>query len=510
MTATPADPAALTAYPSDETVPSRDQEHASAARRVIRNALALSFARPFTWLSAAGLTVLLPGYLGDVNLGKINAAFAFADWCGLLVSLGITTYLTKEVARQKAKPGDLILNALVLRMALAFIVGLGAIGVAGLVTDDWLSRQLLYLLSIHMMLTVIGGVLTGALQGMQQMRSVATIDAFSKLALLSLVAIFLFEGFGVRSVAVAYIVSDLIAISCLIWAVKRIGGLAGSINLHSWKTLMTGGLPFFVWEVALLTYARVDVILLSALATSAVLGWYYAAYRIISLPLFLPVILMTAIFPALSASVHDSRLFNLLCRRGVVVAALTTVPLAFGLMLLADKVIDLFGYPASFSNSVAPIALLAAGLPLVAVNMIIAPALSALDRQRSWALLGVGAAVLNPLINLLAIPITDREFGNAAIGAAAVTTCTEIYLLAGGLILLPRGVLDGSTLAGVLKCLLAGLIMSTVLWLAKDFSIFVLVPIGALVYGLAVLFFRAVTLGELRQARAYLRGPVEV
>jgi hypothetical protein len=106
--------------------------------------------------------------------------------------------------------------------------------------------------------------------------------------------------------------------------------------------------------------------------------------------------------------------------------------------------------------------------------------------------------------------LTDREFGNAAIGAAAVTTCTEVYLLAGGLMLLPRGVLDVSTLAGVLKCLIAGLVMAAVIWLGSDLSIFVLIPVGAIVYGLAALFLKAVTLDDLRQARAYLRAPVEV
>src|SRR5918993_984970 len=61
--------------------------------RIVGNALALILARPLTWLSTIGLTILLPRYLGDVNLGKFNLAFVFADWCGLLVSLGISRYL---------------------------------------------------------------------------------------------------------------------------------------------------------------------------------------------------------------------------------------------------------------------------------------------------------------------------------------------------------------------------------------------------------------------------------
>ena len=46
---------------------------------MIRNAFALGLARPFTWLSATGLTILIPRFLGDSNVGKMNAAFAFAE-----------------------------------------------------------------------------------------------------------------------------------------------------------------------------------------------------------------------------------------------------------------------------------------------------------------------------------------------------------------------------------------------------------------------------------------------
>jgi hypothetical protein len=70
--------------------------------------------------------------------------------------------------------------------------------------------------------------------------------------------------------------------------------------------------------------------------------------------------------------------------------------------------------------------------------------------------------------------------------------------------------LDASTFAGVLKCLLAGLLMAAVLWAANDLSIFILVVLGGVVYGLALVLLRAITLGDVRQARTYLRGPVEV
>ncbi len=483
----------------------RRDERASAGGRIVRNAIALGIARPLTWISTIGLTILLPRYLGDVNLGKMNFAFAFADWCGLFASMGISTFLTKEVARRTAgASGALVLNALLVRLALALGIGGVAAVLASFMGYDDLTRQLIYLLTAHMLLMVLSGVFIGALQGAQQLRVVAFVDAVSKLVQLGLVALALVRGYGPLGVAVAWIVSDLFAIAWYFLAVRRYVPLRGPVSPGTWRALFVGGMPFLVWETALLTYARVDVLILAAFATDAVLGWYSAAYRIISIPLFVPAVLMTVTFPALSAATGDSRLFNTIARRAVQVIALTTVPMALGLMVVSGQLIQLFGYPESFANSVIPIALLSVSLPLVGVNMIVGSVLNARDRQRQWALAGVAAAVFNPALNFIAIPYTQTHFGNGAIGAAAVTSLTEVFLLCAGQVLLPRGVFDRATLIGALKCLLAGVIMAAVVWVARDLPLLLTIPLGAVVYGGATLLLGTVSLGDLRRVRQYV------
>jgi O-antigen/teichoic acid export membrane protein len=343
---------------------------------------------------------------------------------------------------------------------------------------------------------------------MQQLRAVAVIDAAAKLSLVAFVCLFLFGGLRTSEVAAAYILSDLLSIAALIWTLSRTAGLSGPIDLRSWFGLLKGGLPFLVWEASLLTYARIDVVMLAFFAPSSVLGWYYAAYRIMSIPLFLPSILMTVTFPALSASVKQRDTFNAIARGGVQATVFISVPMALGLMLLSGKLIDLFGYADGFHNAVVPMALLSVGLPLVAANMIIAPALAALDKQRQWGVAGVGAAVLNPLVNLVAIPYTQREFGNGGIGAAAITTLTEVYLLGIALWLLPSGVLHRSTLKHCGKSLVAGLAMAAALLIGLPLSLFVLVPLGAAVYAGVSLVLGNLSIADLRRLRDLLPSGV--
>src|SRR5215216_6733391 len=177
-----------------ETTVTQGAEETSAGRRILGNFVALSAVRPLTWLSTIGLTILLPRYLGDVNLGKLNFAFLFADWCGLLASFGVATYLTKAVAQRREAAPTIVLNAVVLRLVLVVVIGAVAMIAASLLSYDALTRHLVFLLTAHVLLTVFMGVLFGALQGIEQMRIVAVIDAAMKVLQVALIAFVLLRG----------------------------------------------------------------------------------------------------------------------------------------------------------------------------------------------------------------------------------------------------------------------------------------------------------------------------
>ena len=430
----------------------------------------------------------------------MNLAFAFADWCGLVASFGIATYLAKEVAQRRNEASTIVLNAVVVRLVLSVVVGALAGALAIQLGFDALTRDLVLLLTAHMLLMVFLGALIGALQGIQQLRVVALVDAVSKILLLGLVAVVLLRGHGALAVAAAYVASDIVAVVWLLFAVRKRVGFAGPVTFRAGRAILRGGIPFLVWETALLTYARVDILILSVFAEDAVLGWYGAAYRIIAIPLVVPTVLMTVMFPAFAAAARNESLFNSMARRSVMIAALATVPMAFGLMALTGNLIDLFGYPVEFVNSITPTVILAASLPLVGINMIIGAILGAKDRQRQWAIAAVVAAVLNVALNLVAIPFTQDHWDNGAIGAAFVTSLTEVFLLGAGQYLMPKGILDRRTFVGALKCLAVGALMGGVIWLLRDLPIVLTVPLGAAMFGAGVVLTGTLSRAEIREA----------
>jgi O-antigen/teichoic acid export membrane protein len=474
-------------------------------RHLIRSVFALGIAQIVTWLSTAVLAVVLPRYLGDVNLGKLAFALAITSLAGLAADLGIGTYLTKEIARSPERASTLTTNALAMRIPLILLATGLAIGVVGISDrDDVLTAQIVYALCGMMAFVALGNVVGGALQGLQRIRVLAVSSVLPKVTLAAATVVILSLGGGALEFATASAVTSSFGILVGGWVLFRRAPLTMHFDWKLWRSIFLGGLPFFVWQAALLVYGQIDTVMLSFMAEDAVVGWYAAAYRLISMPVFVPTIVMMVVFPALSAATSDPQAYRNIAQRAVRSIALISVPMALGIMLLADKIIGVFGYPAGFQNSIWPMLLLAPHIPLAGIDMMIGTVLNTRDRQRQWALTGVTAAVLNPLVNLVAIPLTQSLYGNGAIGAAAVTTLTEVFMMVVGLRLLPGGVFDRSTVTDGLKCVLAGLIMSVVVYLNRDLPIAVPVVLGVLVYGGACWALGALSLRDLHEVRVQL------
>jgi hypothetical protein len=108
------------------------------------------------------------------------------------------------------------------------------------------------------------------------------------------------------------------------------------------------------------------------------------------------------------------------------------------------------------------------------------------------------------MTNLIAIPIAQAHFGNGAIGAAAVTTATEVFMMTMGLRLLPRGIFGWSTMVQIGRCLGAAVLMTVVVFPMRHFPVAVTVAAGGFTYIVAALILQAVSIADLRQVAHYL------
>jgi O-antigen/teichoic acid export membrane protein len=265
------------------------------------------------------------------------------------------------------------------------------------------------------------------------------------------------------------------------------------LNLHFFNAvrcqrLVLAGLPFVASGLALSIYGSIDNIILGFLSRPAVVGWYGAAYTIISVPVFIPSLMAAPLLPALSRQADDMKSFRQTTTHALTAVLFTVVPICAVTIAMAPTVPTVLHWTADFKNSVPLMQILALHQPMVGWNMMLVTALIALHGERNWLRVTFILAILNPASNLVLIPVFERYCHNGAIGASIATVGTEVLSTIGVLLLLPRGVIDKRIVFLAVRVVLVAVCLGLVVGLLRPVSAPAAVLMGCLVYaGLGVL-----------------------
>jgi O-antigen/teichoic acid export membrane protein len=392
-----------------------------------------------------------------------------------------------------------------MRLPLVLVASAGSLLAAHVLGWDEQTMLLVYLSCFGIALSAVSGVTLGALQGLQQMRSLASAGVLAKVLTLGLAGFVVARDLGLLALVVAGLAAATVGGVWNVIDLVRGGGIGGRIDLSRWRPILLASMPFFIWQSALLVYGQIDILLLSVLSTEAAIGWYAAAYRIISIPAFVPTIICGALFPALSwAARHDAAEFGRLARRGMNNVLILTLPMALGTIAIAAQLVDFLQLSSGFRNAVPLIVVLALHIPMVAASMVVGYVLNARSQQRTWALVAVGAAVLNPGLNWLLIPYFESTMANGAIGAAVGTVLTEMFMLGAGLWLARSVGFNRSNVGFALRCLIASLVMVGAVLLLVGLPLPLTVALGGAVYLVLSFALGTVSVRDLQQVRAFV------
>jgi O-antigen/teichoic acid export membrane protein len=479
----------------------RGRSDASPVRSVASGAVLLLSAQPLTWATSILAIIFVPRYLGDLALGQYTLGMTLSTLAGPVVSLGLLEYLSRSLAsRSKAAPREATLAwalmtvaACVVSVVLALVAWLTRLQVGGPVV-------LLVALGT-IVLTPTQGLLLTVLRGQERMGRFAAVSSISAAASALVPIGVLVAGGGLNGFALSNLVVSLVAL-IVAWRTSGISLPRVRMTPRALWALLPAGLPFFGWNLTMQFYGQIDRILMGFLAPVQVVGWYAAAVRIIGIPIFVPMLIVTPLFPALTRCRDDRAVFRRTLNASLRATLLTTAPFCAATAAAAPAIPNFVGWPAEFNAASVPMTILAPNLTLVAVDMMLGTALMALGRERLWLLVGVLAAIVNPTLNLISIPFAQATWGNGGIGASTVTVITELVMMCGALILMPRGLIDRGFAKTALGTVLAGAVFVVVTRALLGLGValpFALAP-GGLAYVIATLLVRALTPDELRQA----------
>lgn len=428
--------------------------------RVMRNILALLISQVGTWSSTFVLTLVVPPYLGVKLYGLYSFVGSYAGLFTIGMVLGTTTYLTWRTAREPEVASQLLVNTMVMQLPLWALWSAAALLILPRFDGRSLTLALLVCVQGATLCSILAGSCIASLAGFQIMRVPAFIGAATALcsAIGSVVCVKLHASVvQLAAFGVLVALGNLLVI--MTYTHRRIR-LVARLSSRLWLTIIAGGLPFLTWSIVLQVYGYSDVLLLKLLAGDSQVGWYAAANRLASIPVFFPNIVVTALLPALARERDGaSPNFRMLASRAIRGVTAISLPAAAGTVLLAPFLVSLLHYPSSFEQVGPLVAILGINMPLVAIDMVMGTVLIAVGKQKMWTVVGAVAMVLNPALNFWAIPFSQHRFGNGAIGASIVTVATELLMLVGAMLLRPHGVLSRHDMFYIARSMLAVAVM---------------------------------------------------
>lgn len=433
---------------------------AEVSKSVSRNFSVMFGAQIITWLSGFLLLYFLPRYLGAEDFGRLYLALSIQMILGLLIDFGGNYLIPKEVARSE-KIGTSILSSYLILRLLLWVVSIGTVIIVSTLLG---YSDYVYLLVIILAVSKLweGGstALNSYFQGIERMEYPSIGKIFERIFVAIFAVAALLLGGDSLTIAVILTLGALLNLLVIAWFAR------GFVKV-SWKFdkqvfgLFKSGMPYFLFSVFSVIYYRIDAIMISAITSETVSGWYGGAFRFFDIVMVLPIIYITAIFPVFSRFWNDKNgVLEKSVSESLRLMILVGIPIAILIYLFSSSIIDFFMGLNGYTPSVLILKIFALSIPIVYVDVILGSAiLGATDKQKSWTLVGFLAIFVNISINLFLIPYTQSAYGNGGIGAAIATLVTELFVMAFAISLLPTSYLASFKLSYLYKPLISSLFM---------------------------------------------------
>jgi O-antigen/teichoic acid export membrane protein len=406
-------------------------------------------------------------YLGAELFGALSLALAFNGMFGIISDLGLSTLTVREVARDKSLVGKYIGNTAVMRAILATLT-FGMIAIFAVLFGY--SQQTVLIICIVALSVVASSFVAmynAAFQAFEIMKYISIGLILNSVLFLSGVAIAAELGLGVLVFASLYVIVAAIVLFYS-WAVYhwKIGPTRLEIDRAFWRSATQMALPFALTSIFVTIFYWIDSIFLSVFKGVEVVGWYNAAYRLMTVLLIVPQVVNIAVLPVMSRFYAEAKASQLLTRdiffRYMV---LIGVPMGIAVTFLADEIIVLIFGP-GYTESILALQILVWSSFFIFLASPFSRFLESSNLQLTITKVAIICMVENVALNLILIP----PFGLVA--ASAVTVATEaigflLLLYASGAI--TKESVSRSVTAAI-KTAAAGALMAVVVLGFQSFS----------------------------------------
>lgn len=395
----------------------------SKIRVVFKNISWLTMSQIINSVCAFFWTIFIARYLDVEKYGIISFSISFTGIAIILIDFGMTTYVTREISRDKTKLSEYV----GLVSPLKFILS---------VTVFFLSAILLYFLGynsatiyvtlifiIEMVLMSFTQFINGVFQAYEELKyqSIGCLINCGLLMISILITVKL--NLGVFAIAISYVIGYTGFLGFMsIKYLQKFKLPKPEFNLKKALNTIKNALPFGVTNLFNTIYFWMNTVMLSGMAGDYETGIYKAVFNIIMVFTTLFSVYQLVLFPVMSRFFVDQKeLIQRSYEKSVKYLLAITLPICTGIFIYAKPVILLI-YNKSYEDAVLPLKISIWTVAILFLNGITMLVLNAINRERKVTAIYLTGAGVNIVLNILLIP-------KYSYNGSAIATLISVFLI---------------------------------------------------------------------------------
>ncbi|MBS0418904.1 MAG: oligosaccharide flippase family protein [Proteobacteria bacterium] len=425
-----------------------DSQPAPAAR-VLRNTSLLVIAQVIVTPLSILINAVAGRTLGAASFGLLYQALTFSSLVFLFVEWGQSNVLTGRVARQQTAAGELLGSGILLRVTAAAAALVIVPLVCALVGYD---REFLVVLELAMLaatFATVSAACQDVFRGYERTDFAAASYVGWQLLSAAVVIPTLLAGGGLRGLLVAQVSCAAFGMLFVLKMLPRMQVPKLVVRRAVARELFRSGHPFILFGLVILLQPMVDAAMLSKFAAPASMGWYAAARKLVGILIFPASALIAALYPTLCRLYAENRnAWRKTAGDALFGVSLVVIPVALGCGLFPEVGVAIFGQR-DFGPAADDLRLLAPFVFLVYFSMVIGSCLVSSGRQNGWTVVQLGSVVISAALDPPLISWFQAHYANGGLGVCTAAVISEVLMVTGGFLLLPKGILASIPRASV-------------------------------------------------------------
>lgn len=362
-------------------------------------------------------------YLGPQQFGIISYAIAFVSLFSVFSSLGMNSIVVRDLVRDRTKSNEILGSAFALQFSGSIVAFIATLLTVSWIRPDDATTKLVVAI-VGMTLTFkAADVIRYWFESIVQSRYVVVVDNGVFLMAASLRVVLILSGAPMMAfVWIVFAEAVLVFVGLLYvyaWRGRVIS--AWRARREQMKRLIRESWSLIVSGFAIIVYMRIDQIMIGEIINDESVGVYSVAVRISEVANFLPVIIVSSVFPSivhsknLGSELYFSRMKNLYAVM-LALALLFAIPISFMSPLLIKV---LFG--SAYEGAARPLSLLAWACIPVCLGVAWSRWLVVEGKQHVAIFSHVAGMLINVALNIFLIPAMG-------VSGAAIATVVSYFL----------------------------------------------------------------------------------